>query len=104
MKWAGHWHSVLIIMIEPYSHRVTESQSHRITESQNHRLAWAVRDIKDDLVSNPCHGQDGHLLDQVTHGPIQTGLEHLQGWSINNTPGQPVSVPHHPLSKQKNSS
>ena len=59
-------------------------------------MAWVGWDLKDHPVPNPYHGQDGHLLDQVTHGPIQTGLEHLQGWSINNTPGQPVPVSHHP--------
>uniref|UniRef100_A0A8B9EYA5 Uncharacterized protein n=1 Tax=Amazona collaria TaxID=241587 RepID=A0A8B9EYA5_9PSIT len=28
-----------------------------------------------------------------------TRLEHCQGWSIHNFPGQPIPVPHHPHSK-----
>jgi len=28
-------------------------------------------------------------------GPIQSGLEHLQGWDIHSFSGQPVPVPHH---------
>ena len=37
-------------------------------------------------------------LSQAAWGPIQPGLEHLQGWGIHIL-GQPVPVPHHPLSK-----
>jgi len=40
----------------------------------------------------PCHRQ-GHqsphlILDQAAQGPIQPGLEHLQGWSIHSLSGQ----------------
>ena len=34
--------------------------------------------------------QPPHLLDQVAQGPIQPGLEHLQGRGIYNLSGQPV--------------
>ena len=48
-----------------------------------------------------CHRQ-GHqppdlLLDQVDQGPVQPGLEHLQGWSIHSLSEQPVQKPHHSL-------
>ena len=54
----------------------------------------------------PCHMQ-GHqlphiILDQAAQGPIQSGLEHLQGWSIQNLSGQPVPAPHHFHSKELN--
>jgi len=47
----------------------------------------------------PCH-RHGHqlphlILDQATQGPIQCGLEHLQGWGIHNLSGQPVLAPYH---------
>jgi len=40
----------------------------------------------------PCRQghQPPHLLDQVAQGPIQPGLEHLQGQGIHNLSGQPV--------------
>ena len=44
--------------------------------------------------------QTPHLLDQVAQGPIQPGLEHLQGWGIHNLSGQPVSAPHHSPGKE----
>ena len=40
------------------------------------------------------------LLDQAAQGPVQAGLKHLQGQSIHNLSGQPVPVPHHPLSEK----
>jgi len=48
--------------------------------SQNHGMAWVGRDPKDDESPIPCHRQ-GHQppLDQAAQGPIQPGLEHLQG-------------------------
>ena len=51
-----------------------------------------------------CHRQ-GHqpphlILDQVAQGPIQPGLEHLQGWGIHNLSGQPVPAPHHSPGKE----
>ena len=43
--------------------------------------------------------QPPHLLDQAAQGPIQSGLEHLQGWGIHNLSVQPVPAPHHLLVK-----
>jgi len=40
------------------------------------------------------------ILDQAAQGPIQPGLEHLQGRGIHNLSGQPVSAPHHSLGKE----
>ena len=37
-------------------------------------------------------------LDQRAQGPIQPGLEHLQGQSVHNLSGQLVPTPHHLLS------
>ena len=33
-------------------------------------------------------------------GPIQSGLQHLQGWGTHSFSGQPVLVPHQPLSEK----
>ena len=41
-----------------------------------------------------------HLLHQAAQGPIQPGLEHLQGWGIHNLSGQPVPAPHHSPGKE----
>ena len=37
---------------------------------------------------------------QAAQGPIQPGLEHLQGWGIHSLSGQPVPAPHHCLGKE----
>ena len=45
--------------------------------------------------------QPPHLiLDQAAQGPIQPGLEHLQGWGIHSLSGQPVPAPHYSHSKE----
>jgi len=51
-----------------------------------------------------CHRQ-GHqpphlILGQAAQGPIQPGLEHLQGRGIHNLSGQPVPALHHSHSKE----
>ena len=69
--------------------------NHRIIESQN-GLGW--KRPQGSWISNPPARQGHqppHLLDQVAQGPIQPGLEHLQGWGIHNLSGQPVPAPHH---------
>jgi len=47
-------------------------------------------------IQHPCHRQGHqppHLIpDQAAQGPIQPGLECLQGWGIHNLLGQPVSL------------
>jgi len=35
----------------------------------------------------------------AAQGPIQPGLEHLQGRGIHNLSGQPVPAPHHSLGR-----
>ncbi len=37
---------------------------------------------------------------QAAQGPIQPGLEHLQGWGTHNLSGQTVPLPNYPLSKE----
>jgi len=49
-------------------------------------MARAGRDLKDHEAPNPHHSQ-GHqpphvIPAQAAQGPIQPGLEHLQGWGI----------------------
>jgi len=67
-----------------------------IIESQNHRMAWVGKDPKDHQIPSPLSWQGHHpedlVVDQVAQGPIQVGLEHLQGRSTHT-----VSYPH-PLS------
>jgi len=60
---------------------------HRITESQN---GWVGRDLKDPEAQTPHHRQ-GHqpphfIAAQAAQGPIQPGLEHLQGWTGHPQP------------------
>jgi len=67
-------------------------------------MAWVGRDLKDHQAPMPRHRQ-GHqpphlILDQAVQGPIQPGLEHLQGWGIHSLSGQPVPAPHHSHSKE----
>ena len=85
--------------------KITEKQllyfhSKKITESQN-GLGWKAP--QGSWISHPPARQGHqppHLLDQVAQGPIQPGLEHLQGQGIHNLPGQPVPAPHHSLGKE----
>ena len=54
-------------------------------------MAWIGMDFKDheSLTSLPGRATNLHL-DQDAQGPIQPGLEHLQGQNIHNLSGQPV--------------
>jgi len=59
--------------------------------SQNHRMAFVGTIIK---LQPPCQWQ-GHqppylLLAQAAQGPIQPGLEHLQGFKIHIVLSYPV--------------
>jgi len=58
-------------------------------------LEWTLKTIK---VPTPCHGQGYHPPAQAAQGPIQAGLEHLQGWGIHSFSGQPVPLLYHPQS------
>jgi len=54
-------------------------------------MAWVGRDLKDhEAPTPPCHRQ-GHqppylVPAQAAQGPIQPGLEHLQGWTGHPQP------------------
>ena len=63
-------------------------------------MAWVRRDLKDHLDPTLCCGQGYLPPDQAAQYPIQPGLGHLQGLDIHSFSGQPVPVPHHPLSKK----
>jgi len=71
-------------------------------ESQNHRMVWVGRVMK---FQPPCCRQ-GHqppysIPDQAAQGPIQPGLEHLQGWMGHlQPPWAAVPAPHHFLCKE----
>jgi len=52
----------------------------------------------------PCHRQGRQppylIVDQAAQGPIQPGLEHLQGRGIHSLSGPPVPAPPHSLGKE----
>jgi len=64
-------------------------------EEKNHRMAWVGRDPKDYPVPTCCRQSCHPPSDQAAQGPIQPGLEHIQGWSIHSFFGQLVPVPHY---------
>lgn len=66
-----------------------------IIKSQTHRMSWVGKDLKNHLLSSPCHAQGYLPLHQVAQGPIQPGFEYFHGWSIHRFSGLPVSVPQH---------
>lgn len=49
------------------------------TNKQYHRVVSVGRDLKDDLISAPCHGQRCHSLNLVAQSLIQPVLGHLKG-------------------------
>ena len=54
-------------------------------------MARVGRDLKDHESPTPCHtqGHQPHLMPaQAAQGPIQPGLEHLQGRGIHSLSGQ----------------
>jgi len=53
-------------------------------------MAWVWRDLKDHLVPAHCHGSTAIYQLKMTR--VQTGLEHLQGWSTHSFCGQPTPV------------
>jgi len=54
------------------------------------------------MLQPPCHRQGRQpphlILNQAAQGPMQPGLEHLQGQG-HNLSGQPVPAPHYSHSK-----
>ena len=59
-------------------------------------MAWVGRNLKDHLVPAPLPraGLPTTRSSISNKGPIQPGLEHLQGWDIHNLSGQPATAPH----------
>lgn len=49
------------------------------TTVQNCRRAWLGRDLRDHLVPAPLMWAGCSSPDQIAHGPIQPGLDHLRG-------------------------
>jgi len=62
-------------------------------------MDWVGRDIE---ILTPCHGQCHHPPAQAAQGPIQPGLEHLQGWGTHNFSGQTLPGPRCPLTANLN--
>jgi len=82
---------------------VLQPHNHRNTESQN---GWVGRDLKDHEAPTPHHRQGPqppHFIpDQAAQGPIQPGLENLQGWTGHPQPlWAAVPSPHHSHSKEQ---
>jgi len=63
-------------------------------------MVWVGRDLKDQIIPTPRHGQQHLPLDQVAQNSVQPGLEQFQGGATHNFSGQLVPVPHHPHSKE----
>ena len=61
-------------------------------------MTWVGRDFKDHQ-DPTCLPQEG-LLDQIMPGPVQPGLEHLQGQCVHNLSELPLLAPHYSLSKE----
>lgn len=56
--------------------------------------------LKINYLQHSCYGQGHFPLDQSVESPIQTDLEHFQGWDMNGFSGQPVPVTKHPQIKE----
>ena len=73
-----------------------------LNELQNHRMVWVGRDLKDHEALTPCCMQGCQppplIPAQAAQGPIQPGLEHLQGWVGHPQPlWAAVPAPQHSL-------
>ena len=54
-----------------------------------------------DVLHNLKSRQPPHSIpDEAAQGPIQVGLEYLQGQGIHNLSGQTVPAPHHTVSEK----
>ena len=71
---------------QPWRASALSQCDYRIIESQN-GLGW--RDLKDHPVPTCCDGLVAPPPDQAAQGPIQPGLEHLQGCGIHSISGHP---------------
>jgi len=54
----------------------------------NHRRLGLEGITKITQLQPPCYGQGCHPPAQAAQGPIQPGLEHLQGWGTHSFSGQ----------------
>jgi len=76
-------------IFSPYL-KATEIKEYRTTIIQNkanlenHRITKFGRNFKDHPAPTTCHGQGCSPPDQTAQGPINLGLEHLQGWDIHS--------------------
>ena len=77
----------------------TEGISRDIELQKYHRMNRIRRDGNDQIAPTSCCGQGCHSPDQGAQGSIQLGLEHLQGQGIQSFSGEPVPLPHYPVSK-----
>ena len=70
--------------------------------SQNHRMARVGRDLKDhEAPITPPHAGLPTSTFNTSPGPIQPGLEHLQGWTGHPQPlWAAVPAPHHSHNKE----
>jgi len=80
----------------------TSWRGHQLIFSASGAIEWFGLEgtLKIIWFQPPCHGHRHLPLDQVAQSPIQPGLEHSQGGSSHRFSGQPVTVPHHPHSKE----
>lgn len=74
-------------------HRGLKEYIHKEAVLQNHRRTSA-----DHLVQPSC-SKEGQL-EQVRHGCIQLGFEHLQGWGCHKIYGKSAPVFDHPHSEK----
>lgn len=71
-----------------------------IIEPQNHRIAWARKDLTDDLVPTPPPWPALPPTRSNCQGSHPIWSWHIQKRGIHNSPGQPVPVPYHHLNKE----
>ena len=63
-------------------------------------MAWVGRNFRDHPAPTPLPWAGLPPATPSCPVPTKPGPEHLQGWSIHTFSGQPVPVPHHPLSEE----
>ncbi|XP_061324786.1 uncharacterized protein LOC133277177 [Pezoporus flaviventris] len=85
--------------IDPDEVECTRPMWRKLTRNAPSSYAHSLATVTwNDIV--PLTVDEGHLtLNHDTQGSVQPGLEHHQGWSIHNFPGQPIPVPLHPKRK-----
>ena len=61
-------------------------------------MVFVGGDLKDHLVPTPLPQAGLSATSSGCRGPIQPGLECLEGWGTHSFSGQPMPRPHLPLS------